>query len=202
MKIIDITREVLSCPVFPGDPVAILEKVKTIGDDCQYNLGKIEMCLHNGTHMDAPLHFLSDEKDITEIPHEAFFGPCVVVEANTEMITGAFVEEYFPRNAKRILVKSGGKAVFHESAASAIAQMGCYLVGTDGMTVEPEGSDGRTHRMFLMDNIALLENLDLSNVKKGDYFLSAAPIKISGAEAAPVRAFLVSDFIFWSGDNK
>ncbi len=202
MKIIDITREVLSCPVFPGDPVASLEKVKTIGDDCQYNLGKIEMCLHNGTHMDAPLHFLSDEKDITEIPHEAFFGPCVVVEANTEMITGAFVEEYFPRNTKRILVKSGGKAVFHETAASAIAQMGCYLVGTDGMTVEPEGSDGRTHRMFLMDNIALLENLDLSNVKKGDYFLSAAPIKISGAEAAPVRAFLVSDFIFWSGDNK
>lgn len=202
MKIIDISREVLSCPVFPGDPVASLEMVKTIGDDCQYNLGKINMCLHNGTHMDAPLHFLSDEKDITEIPHEAFFGPCVVVEANVEMITGAFVEEYFPRNAKRILVKSGGKAVFHESAASAIAQMGCYLVGTDGMTVEPEGSDGRTHRMFLMDNIALLENLDLSNVKKGDYFLSAAPIKIKGAEAAPVRAFLVSDFIFWSGDNK
>ena len=192
MKIIDITREVLSCPVFPGDPVANLERVAKIEDGSQYNLGKIEMCLHNGTHMDAPLHFLSDEKDITEIPHEAFFGPCVVVEANTEMITGAFVEEYFPRNAKRILVKSGGKAVFHESAASAIAQMGCYL----------EGSDGRTHRMFLMDNIALLENLDLSNVKKGDYFLSAAPIKISGAEAAPVRAFLVSDFIFWSGDNK
>lgn len=202
MKIIDISREVLSCPVFPGDPEASFEMVRKIEDGCNFNLGKLEMCVHNGTHMDAPLHFLSDEKDITEIPHEAFFGPCVVVEANTEMITGAFVEEYFPRNAKRILVKSGGKAVFHESAASAIAQLGYYLVGTDSMTVEPEGSDGRTHRMFLMDNIALLENLDLSNVKKGDYFLSAAPIKIKGAEAAPVRAFLVSDFIFWSGDNK
>ncbi len=202
MKIIDISREVLSCPVFPGDPVASLEKVKNIDEGSQYNLGKIEMCLHNGTHMDAPLHFLSDGKDITEIPHEAFFGPCVVIEADTEMITGAFVEEYFPRNAKRILVKSGGKAVFHESAASAVAHLGYYLVGTDGMTVEPDGSDGRTHKMFLMDNIALLENLDLSDVKKGDYFLSAAPIKISGAEAAPVRAFLVSDFIFWSGDNK
>ena len=46
------------------------------------------------------------------------------------------------------------------------------------------------------------ENLELNNVKSGDYFLSAAPIKISGAEAAPVRAFLVSDFIFWSGDKK
>lgn len=201
MKIIDITRELLSCPVFPGDPVASLEMVKTIDDENQYNLGKLEMCLHNGTHMDAPLHFLSDEKDITEIPHEAFFGPCVVVEANTEMITGAFVEEYFPRNAKRILVKSGGKAVFHESAASAIGQMGCYLIGTDGMTVEPEGSDGRTHRVFMMNDIALLENLDLSNVKSGEYFLCATPIKIAGAEAAPVRAILISDYIFWSGNK-
>ena len=202
MKIIDISKDVMTCEVFEGDPAPNLQKVANIGENSEYNLGKIDMCLHNGTHMDAPLHFLPNGNDITEFDPEVFFGPCVVVEVGVEMITGAFVEEYFPRNAKRILVKSGGKAVFHESAASAIAHLGYYLVGTDGMTVEPEGSDGRTHRMFLMDNIALLENLDLSNVKKGDYFLSAAPIKISGAEAAPVRAFLVSDFIFWSGDNK
>ena len=202
MKFIDISKDVMTCEVYPGDPTPTLEQVKTIGYENEYNLSTINMCLHNGTHMDAPLHFLPNGNDITEYPPEVFIGPCVVVEVPEIIITGAFVEEYFPRNAKRILVKSGGKAVFHESAASAIAQMGYYLVGTDGMTVEPEGSDGRTHRMFLMDNIALLENLDLSNVKKGDYFLSAAPIKIKGAEAAPVRAFLVSDFIFWSGDNK
>lgn len=202
VKIIDITRELLSCPVYPGDPVANLEKVKNIGDNCEYNLSKIDMCLHNGTHMDAPLHFLPNGSDITEIPPEAYFGPCVVIETDVEMITGALVEEYFPRNAKRILIKSNGKAVFHESAASEISHLGYLLVGTDSMTVEPEGSDGRTHRMFMVDNIALLENLDLSNVKSGDYFLSAAPLKIGGAEAAPVRAFLVSDFIFWSGDNK
>lgn len=152
--------------------------------------------------MDAPLHFLPYGADITEIPHEVFFGPCVVVETDTPVITGAFVEEYFPRNAKRIIVKSNGVSYFHESAASALADIGYILLGTDGMTVEPEESDGRTHRMFMMNDITLLENLDLSNVESGDYFLSAAPIKISGAEAAPVRAFLVSDFIFWSGDKK
>ena len=201
MKIIDISREVLSCPVYPGDPVANLEQVRSIDGDCQYNLSKINMCLHNGTHMDAPLHFLPDGADITEIQPEVFFGPCVVVETDIEMITGAFVEEYFPRNANKILVKSKGVSVFHESAASALADLGYILVGTDGMTVEPEGSDGRTHRMFMMNEITLLENLDLENVDSGKYFLSAAPIKISGAEAAPVRAFLVSDYIFWSGDK-
>jgi arylformamidase len=202
VKIIDISREVLSCPVYPGDPVANLQRVKNIDDDCQYNLSKIDMCLHNGTHMDAPLHFLPNGNDVTEIDPEVFMGPCVVVEVKEEFITGAFVEEYFPRNATRILIKSHGKAVFHESAASELSHLGYNLVGTDSLSVEPEGSDGRTHRMFFVDNIALLENLDLSGVKSGDYFLSAAPIKISGAEAAPVRAFLVSDFIFWSGDNK
>lgn len=201
MKIIDISKDVLNCEVYPGDPAPSLQKVKSISDECEYNLSKIDMCLHNGTHIDAPLHFLPNGNDITEISPEVFFGPCVVVEADVEMITGAFVEEYFPRNAKRVLVKSNGKAVFHESAASEISHLGYVLVGTDSMTVEPEGSDGRTHRMFMVDNIALLENLDLSKVKKGDYFLSAAPIKISGAEASPVRAFLVSDYIFWSGDK-
>ena len=36
---------------------------------------------------------------------EVFMGPCVVVEVKEEFITGAFVEEYFPRNATRILIK-------------------------------------------------------------------------------------------------
>lgn len=202
MKIIDISKDVMTCEVFEGDPVPNLQKVANIGENSEYNLGKIDMCLHNGTHMDAPLHFLPNGNDITEFDPEVFFGPCVVVEVGVEMITGAFVEEYFPRNAKRILIKSHGKAVFHESAASELSHMGYVLVGTDGMTVEPEGSDGRTHRMFMVDNIALLENLDLENVESGDYFLAAAPIKISGAEAAPVRALLVSDYIFWSGDRK
>ncbi len=201
MKIIDISRDVMTSEVYEGDPKPTLARVKTIDDNCEYNLGKIDMCLHNGTHMDAPLHFLPNGNDITYFNPEVFFGPCVVVEVATEFITGAFVEEYFPRNAKRILVKSHGKAVFHESAASQLAFMGYELVGTDGLTVEPEGSDGRTHRMFMVDNVALLENLNLENVETGKYFLSAAPIKISGAEASPVRALLVSDFIFWSGEK-
>ncbi len=201
MSFIDISKDVMTCEVFPGDPKPELRAVETIGTSGQYNLSEIKMCVHNGTHMDAPLHFLPNGNDICEFAPDVFIGPCTVVEVPEGMITGAFVEEYFPRNAKRILIKSNGKAVFHESAASEMSHMGYILVGTDGMTVEPEGSDGRTHRMFMVDNIALLENLDLSKVVSGDYFLVAAPIKIGGAEASPVRAILVTDYIFWSGDK-
>ena len=102
MKFIDISKDVMTCEVYPGDPTPILEQVKTIGYENEYNLSTINMCLHNGTHMDAPLHFLPNGNDITDFPPEVFIGPCVVVEVPDIIITGAFVEEYFPRNAKRI----------------------------------------------------------------------------------------------------
>lgn len=202
MKIIDISRDVMTAEVFEGDPLPHLSRIKNIGNDSEYNLSTVEMCVHNGTHMDAPLHFLPGGGDITTVPPEAFFGPCVVIEVPEGIITGAYIEEYFPRNAKRILIKSGGKSFLHESAASELAYMECCLVGTDALTIEPDGSDGRSHRMLMLDGVAVLENLDLEFVEPGDYFLSASPVKIGGAEAAPVRALLVSDFIFWSGDNK
>ena len=109
MKIIDISREVLSCPVYPGDPVAELETVQTIGDESNYTLSKINMCLHNGTHMDAPLHFLPNGCDITEMDMEKFIGPCAVIETNVSIITGAMVEEYFPRNKLIVKVDNYGR---------------------------------------------------------------------------------------------
>ena len=38
--------------------------------------------------------------------------------------------------------------------------------------------------------IAILENLDLSDIADGDYELFAFPIKLGGLEAAPCRAIL------------
>ena len=43
----------------------------------------------------------------------------------------------------------------------------------------------------------MLEGLDLSEVAPGDYYLFAAPVKLGGLEGAPVRAVLISDYIFW-----
>lgn len=201
MKIFDISKDILTAEVYPGDPEPKIKKVADINEGADYNLSEISMCLHNGTHIDAPLHFFSDGSDISSVDPTAFVGPCVVVEVPEGIITGAIVERYFPRNTKRILIKSNGKAFLHETAATELAVIGCYLVGTDAQTIETAESGGRTHRALLADNIAILEGLDLKNIKEGDYFLAAPPLKIGGAEAAPCRALLISDYIFWSGEK-
>lgn len=201
MKIFDISRDILSAEVYPGDPEPKIKKVADINEGADYNLSEISMCLHNGTHIDAPLHFFNDGEDISSVDPSAFVGPCVVIEVPEGIITGAIVDRYFPRNTKRILIKSNGKAFLHETAATELAVLGCYLVGTDAQTIETAESGGRTHRALLADNIAILEGLDLKNIKEGDYFLVAPPLKIEGAEAAPCRALLISDYIFWSGEK-
>ncbi len=201
MKIFDISKDILSSEVYPGDPEPKINQIADMNKGADYNLSEISMCLHNGTHIDAPLHFLDDGGDISSVDPTSFIGPCVVIEVPEGIITGAIVERYFPRNTKRILIKSNGKAFLHETAATELAVIGCYLVGTDASSIEAAESNGRTHRSLLMDNIAVLEGLDLKGVQEGDYFLIAPPLKINGAEAAPCRALLVSDYIFWSGDK-
>lgn len=198
MKIIDISNDLLTAEVFDGDPVPELIKNKTISDESYYNLSSISACLHNGTHVDAPLHFLPDGDAIEKYDLEKFIGPCKVLEVSPGIITGQLVEDCFPRDCKRILIKSKGRAYLHQTAAEIMAYLGYELVGTDGTTVEEPDSNGATHRTLLNANIAILEGLNLEEAKNGDYFLIAPPVKICGAEASFARALLISNYIFWS----
>ncbi|HEY8416366.1 MAG TPA: cyclase family protein, partial [Thermaerobacter sp.] len=46
---------------------------------------KIETTLHVGTHLDAPIHFITGGKDIASLPLERLFGPGVVVDISDEV---------------------------------------------------------------------------------------------------------------------
>lgn len=198
MKIIDISNDLLTAEVYEGDPVPEINRIKSISEGSYYNLSTLNACLHNGTHVDAPLHFIEDGNSIDECELEKFIGPCRVLSFSSGIITGQVVEDYFPRDCKKILIKSNGKAFLHETAAEVMAYLGYELVGTDGNTVEAPDSTGSTHISLLRNNIAVLEGLDLSEVSNGEYFLIAPPVKIAGAEASFARALLISDYIFWS----
>lgn len=201
MQIIDISKDITKCDIYPGDPDVSLEVVSALknGDSC--NLSAIHTGLHNGTHADAPLHFIEGGDSIEKADLDAFIGECHVIEAPEGPVTGEFVNKFFPPKAKRVLVKSHGKAWFMESAAEEIAYMGVKLVGTDSLSVGIHGNQTLPHKAFLREKVAIIENLDLENVKPGKYFLLAQPLKIGGAEAAPLRAVLLADMIFWSGSK-
>lgn len=202
MEIIDISRDLVKTPVYPGDPEGYIDPILSLraGDNC--NLNSIYTCLHTATHVDAPLHFIDGGVTIEKFPPDLFIGECVVVEAPPGPITGAFAEDNFPwQDAERLLIKGNGLSYLMESSAYYVVDSGIKLVGTDSQTIGNHGSNQLIHRALLSSNIPILEGLDLSDVEPGRYFLMAQPLKISGVEAAPCRAVLVKDHLFWSGSR-
>lgn len=188
MQIFDITRELFSAPLYPGDPKPEAETIYDMenGDDC--NLSVLHTCLHNGTHLDAPLHYCADGQDVSALPPEDFVGECNVVEWDG-YLTGADIENILPSLRERVLFK--GNVQITPSAAFVLSDCQVKLVGVESMTVEPNGSDGVVHRQLLGNGVTVLEGLDLSQVQAGVYLLIAAPLKMAGADGSPVRAMLL-----------
>ncbi len=191
--IIDISRDVTTCPIYPGDPGVELIRVRSMEDGSAYNLSRIDTGLHNGTHADAPLHFIDGGDSIDMADPDRYIGECVVCETAPGAIDGARARE-LPA-AGRLLVKSGGKAYFTGDGAECLARRGVRLIGTDSNSVGVDGDQVAPHRAFLSAGVAIVENLELGKVEPGRYFLSALPVKIGGAEAAPVRAVLIRNDI-------
>ena len=196
-KLIDISKDLRASPVYPGDPKPSVSVFSSIaaGDAC--NMALLTTVLHAGTHADAPLHFLRTGADIASLPLDPFIGECTVFEPEEQVLTGQYVDQNFPR-VERLLIKGRGKAYFDRTGAEEAAYLGIKLIGTDGMSVGCEADQTGPHRALLDEGVAILENLDLSDVTPGKYFLLAQPVKIAGMDGAPVRAVLLDGYLFWS----
>lgn len=188
MKLIDITRELTKAPVYPGDPAPKLQPLTRIslGDSC--NTTAISACLHNGTHMDAPRHFLPEGAAIHQVELEACIGECTVIACDG-LLLGDAAEELLPYLKKRVLLK--GTVQLTPSAAFVLSTAGMRLLGVEQPSVAPPEYTQEVHRQLLGTGMVLLEGLDLSNAEVGEtYLLMAAPVKIADADGAPVRAVL------------
>ena len=52
MKIYDISQEVFSCQVYPGDPAPEKKMLSIMENGDLYNLTAFSMCAHNGSYTD------------------------------------------------------------------------------------------------------------------------------------------------------
>lgn len=195
MKIFDISQEVFSCKVFPGDPSPEKKTMLSIknGDVC--NLTAFSMCAHNGTHVDAPYHFLDDGNTIDKVDLDRFIGYAYVAEhygdinaEDAERII-ATAKTCDLRSSERILIK--GKATVTKEAADVFASSQLKLFGNESQTVGPEDAPMEVHLIMLGAKIVLLEGIRLDGVSEGVYILNAAPINLGGTDGAPCRATLM-----------
>lgn len=195
MKIYDISQEVFSCQVYSGDPVPEKKILKSMEKGNLYNLTEFSMCTHNGTHIDAPFHFIKDGKTVDDIALESFVGMAYAAEHHgivtaddaAEIIGKA--KEKNPESAKRILIK--GDAEVSAEAAKVFASAEILLLGNESQTVGSENAPMEVHLILLNANVVLLEGIRLADVSEGVYLLNAAPLNLSGADGSPCRAVLI-----------
>lgn len=192
MKIYDISQEVFSCAVYPGDPRPGKHTVYSTGAGDLYNLTSFAMCAHNGTHIDAPFHFLHNGKTVDQMDLSIFVGDCYVARHEGD-VTDVDAEEILKKAscAERILI--AGKATVTAEAAEVFAAEKIKLLGNEGQTVGPEHAPMQVHLILLRAGIALLEGIVLDKVPEGRFFLSAAPLNLGGADGAPCRAYLIQE---------
>ena len=190
MKIYDISQEVFSCKIYPGDPAPVKQTLCATENGDAYNLTAFSMCAHNGTHIDAPFHFLPDGKTVEQLDLTTFVGDCYVAHHNGP-VTGADAAALLEKAAGTPRILIAGDVVVTAEAAEAFAAAGICLLGNESQSVGPENAPMQVHKILLSRNIALLEGIVLKDIPEGRYFLSAAPLKLAGSDGAPCRAYLI-----------
>jgi arylformamidase len=189
-------------PLFPGDTAYSQQWTARLGPDCPVNLSAITLSPHIGAHADAPLHYGSGAAAIGDLGLAPYLGPCRVIHA---LDCGPLVGPGDLAHAAsglppRVLVRTCRRAPTRWSAEFSafapetidwLAGLGVRLVGIDSQSVDP--ADSKTlasHQRLLAHELRVLENLVLDEVAAGDYELIALPLKLTTADASPVRAVL------------
>lgn len=189
--------------VWPGDEPARIERAQAFERGDAYNLTRLSISAHTGTHIDAPLHFLPGGAPISAMPAEAMCGPARVVHVTRDVIGAADVPDDLAPGA-RILFRTRNSerdlfaGTFFEDyvylgrdAAGKLVRAGVRLAGIDALSVSGFREDpAETHRLLLGAGVWILEGICLRGVEAGEYELLCLPLRIEGADGAPARALL------------
>jgi len=191
MKIYDISQPVRECRTWPDHPIPGYRLAMSIKRGDEINLSCFSMCVHNGTHVDAPSHFLAEGKGLASMGLKPFVGMAYVAEIpeplTAESARALFTKAWNAGCRKRILFK--GPHTLTLEAAQVFAKAKMNLLGC-----EPQGiGDTPVHRTLLEAEVCILEGLDLKKVKEGPYMLNAAPLNLGEVDGSPCRAILIQE---------
>jgi arylformamidase len=190
-------------PVFPGDTAYTQEWTAQLAPGCPVNVSRMTLSPHVGAHADAPLHYDNEGRAIGSVSLDAYIGPCRVIHA---IGCGPLIEWHHIEHAardlpSRVLVRTYERmpvdawdenlTAYAPATIERLAERGVKLIGIDTASIDPAPSKTLdSHQVIRRLDLRVLENLLLDEVAEGDYELIALPLKLTTADASPVRAVL------------
>ncbi|AWM78515.1 arylformamidase [Phenylobacterium parvum] len=190
-------------PVWPGDTPFGLERTWVLEGDCPVNVSRLTLSTHSGAHADAPLHFDPAGAAIDAVDLVPYLGPAQLlsVTEGPERIAAGEVLPRLEPGTRRVLLRTfdpfphdAWPTHFRTPApdlVEALGVAGVRLLGIDGPSLDPQDAkDLVSHQALGRWRMAVLEGLVLDGVPDGRYELIAPPLRLSGADASPVRALL------------
>jgi arylformamidase len=208
---IDITMPIRNNMVhWPGDADIVVKRINSIETGDDYNLTNISFSAHTSTHVDAPLHFIDNGKDISDLPFNAVIGVAKVIEIKDNK--SIKVEELKVHNIERndrLLFKTCNSLIdwsmknfnndyvfLTTEAAKYLAEKKIRTIGIDYLSIAGLNNIEEVHKVLLGSGIWIIEGLSLNGVHGGLYDLICLPINIIGSDGAPARAVIkrISDY--------
>lgn len=193
-------------PHWPGSPRTELSRRRDMARGDPVNDSILVCGVHVGTHVDAPLHFLADGADVTQLPLDTLIGPAVVAALpSVDTVTADDLETLnLPVDTRRLLLRTRNSEGWRRGdrdfrtdfvaltadAARWVAARGIRLIGVDYLSVQIFRGDPATHLVLLQAGIVIVEGLNLAEIAPGSYELICLPLKLAGTEGAPTRAVL------------
>lgn len=209
MEWIDITVPIRpGMVIYDGDPAVSRHRVQSIAGGAICNVSRMDLGVHTGTHIDAPVHFIDGAGGVEVTPLDALIGTARVVDATaiTRDLDEALLRGLdLPLGAQRLLFKTPNSRLWDrdtfsddffgitEGGARYLVGRGVRLVGIDYLSIAPKDNPAPTHIALLEAGVVILEGLDLRKVEPGDYMLACLPLLIPGSDGAPSRALLTRD---------
>lgn len=202
LKIWDISPVVNEqSEVFPGDTPYSQTLHFSLSPGCPVNVNRILLSPHTGAHADAPMHYAKGQASIGEVDLAPYLGPCRVIHCLDcgPLVEPAHIAHALDQLPARVLLRTARAASQSWASFTALApetlallaSKSIALVGIDTPSIDPPTSQALpSHQQLLHHGLRVLENLVLDDVPEGDYELIALPLKLTRADASPVRAIL------------
>jgi arylformamidase len=211
MDIFDITIPLSAkTPVWEGDQGVTITLDERISDGADFNVSRMEMGVHAGTHIDAPFHLFAQGQTVDQIPLDKLVGKAQVIRIPGEigLISADVLKTIrIEKEISRILFRTRNSIYWREepcqfrrdftaldaSAVEYLVSLNIKLVGIDWFSISPLADLKRPHEILLKAGVVILENVDLGNIEPGIYDLYCLPLNLVGTDGAPVRAILTRE---------